>query len=104
MEEVVDTNDNKKEVEEEIDTKDSNKEEKEIIITAKIVKYCDVCTFPVEYCEISHGLDKKLIIAETNPEEEQKEDSKDGKENTDKKDKKERKRKRKAISSCNYKS
>jgi len=62
--------------EEEVDTKggDTNTDDKEdknsnVNLTAKVVKYCNICTFPEEFCEYSHVLDKKIAREEKKSEE-----------------------------------
>ena len=72
---------------------ESSKTEKKDIPTAKIVKYCAVCTYPEEYCEYSHELIKKIAREEKKNGETKKEEeetSKDDKPDEEKTDKTEK--------------
>ena len=92
------TENTEKEIEvntEKLENLDIDSKEKEII-QPKIVKYCEVCRFPEEYCEYSHkvfakGMNK-LEIKETKSEEKKSEENTNGEEAKDKKPKKEKKK------------
>jgi len=92
----MDKKENKKvELEEEDEQVHSEciKAEKKDIPTAKIVNYCAVCTYPVEYCEYSHELIKKIAREEkknVETKKEEKETSKDDKPDEEKTDKTEK--------------
>lgn len=49
---------------EEGDLDDDKHTTKKEIPKGKVVKYCLICTFPEEYCDISHTLDKKIAKKE----------------------------------------
>jgi density-regulated protein DRP1 len=79
-------------------------------VQAVIVQYCEICRFPVEYCEISHNVIFKKEIrreerlekeeaaaAENKPEGEPKIEEKKEEDKTEKADKKEKKKKETLI-------
>ena len=71
------------------------------MIEPKVVEYCKLCHFPVEYCKYTHTLILKPITDEEEKKDEEKkegeEEKKEGEENKKKDDKKKKKQENKII-------